>query len=39
VLREIDVPLSPEARHDDAAIEAVRRQILALDLPGLRLAG
>ena len=39
VVREIDVPLTPEARQDDAAIEAIRRQILSLDLPGLRLAG
>jgi ABC-type nitrate/sulfonate/bicarbonate transport system ATPase subunit len=39
VMREIEVPLTPEARQDDAAIEAIRRQILALDLPGLRLAG
>jgi ABC-type nitrate/sulfonate/bicarbonate transport system ATPase subunit len=39
VVREIEVPLMPEARQDDVAIEAIRRQILALDLPGSRLAG
>ena len=39
VVQEIDVPLMPEARQNDAAIEAIRRQILALDLPGLRLPG
>jgi ABC-type nitrate/sulfonate/bicarbonate transport system ATPase subunit len=39
VLEVLDVPLTPAERFDEAAIERARHELLARDLPGLRLTG
>ncbi len=39
VLEVLDVPLAAVERFDEAAIERARHQLLARDLPGLRLTG
>jgi NitT/TauT family transport system ATP-binding protein len=39
VLEILDVPLAPAQRFDEAAIERARHELLARDLPGLRLTG
>jgi ABC-type nitrate/sulfonate/bicarbonate transport system ATPase subunit len=37
VLHEVDVPLTREERLEEAAVDSFRRELMALDLPGLRL--
>jgi ABC-type nitrate/sulfonate/bicarbonate transport system ATPase subunit len=39
ILEVLEVPLAPVERFDEAAIERARHELLARDLPGLRLTG